>query len=392
MRARKITDRVSWLGAIDWNRRLFDALIPLPEGTSYNAYLVRGSEKTVIIDSVDESMENYLLTQLADVDHIDYIICQHAEQDHSGSIPALMKRYPKATVICSQRAKEMIVEHLHVDPEKIQTVADGESINLGDCSLRFISTPWVHWPETMCTYLEEEQILFSCDFFGSHLATTNLYAGDNLLVLHDAKRYYAEIMMPFRKQIQNNLKKLDQLDIKLIAPSHGPLFDKPEVIINSYKRWSSNEVENRVVIPYISMHGSTKIMVEYLLHALVDLGIEVQPFDLTVADLGDLAISLVDAATMVIGTPTVNVGPHPHVVGAVYLANSLKPKTRFTAVIGSYGWGNKTVDQISAMIPNIKAEMLGSFLCKGLPRDMDMKELDNLAQTISQKHREIFDF
>lgn len=392
MRARKITDRVSWLGAIDWNRRLFDALIPLPEGTSYNAYLVQGSEKTVIIDSVDESMENHLLTQLADVKHVDYIICQHVEQDHSGSIPTLMKRYPKAILICSQRAKEMIVEHLHVDPESIQTVADGESINLGDCSLRFISTPWVHWPETMCTYLEEEQILFSCDFFGSHLATTDLYAGDNLLVLHDAKRYYAEIMMPFRKQIQKNLKKLDEIDIKLIAPSHGPLFDKPEVIINSYKKWSSDEVENRVVIPYISMHGSTQLMVEYLVHALVDLGIEAQPFDLTVADLGDLAISLVDAATMVIGTPTVNSGPHPHVVGAVYLANSLKPKTRYTAIIGSYGWGGKAVDQISAMIPNIKAETLGSFLCKGLPREMDMKEIDDLAQTISQKHKEIFDF
>jgi flavorubredoxin len=208
-------------------------------------------------------------------------------------------------------------------------------------------------------------------------------------VIHDAKRYYAEIMMPYRKQIQNNLKKLEPYDIQLIAPSHGPLYDKPELIINAYKKWSGDQVYNRVVIPYISMHGSTGYMVEYLVHALVDQGVMVQPFDLAVADIGEVAMSLVDAATIVIGTPTVSGGPHPVVFGATHLVNTLKPKTRFASIIGSYGWGTKAVEQLSALIPNIHAEMLGTVLCKGLPRDPDLALLDDLAVKIARKHQEI---
>lgn len=389
MRARKISERVSWMGAIDWNRRLFDALIPIPEGTSYNAYMVKGTEKTVIIDSVDDSMVHHLITQLDGVERVDYIISQHAEQDHSGSIPMLLERYPDAVLLCSKRAQVMLEEHLHVNPERVRIVDDGETLSLGDCSLKFIYTPWVHWPETMSTWLEEEQTLFSCDFFGSHLATTELFAGDNLLVIHDAKRYYAEIMMPYRKQIQGNLKKLETLDIKLIAPSHGPVYDKPEVIIDAYHKWASDQVANKVVIPYISMHGSTAHMVDYLLHALVDYGIEVHPFDLAVTDLGELAMALVDAATIVIGTPTVDAGPHPHVFSATHLANCLKPKAKFAAIIGSYGWGTKAVEQITQLMPNIKAEMLGTYLCKGLPRDPDLKALDDLADKIYRKHQEV---
>ncbi len=171
---------------------------------------------------------------------------------------------------------------------------------MGDKTLEFIHTPWVHWPETMCSYLKEDKILFSCDFFGSHVATTDLYVTDKALVYEAAKRYYAEIMMPFRKIIQKNLDKVESREVKLIAPSHGPIYDDPRFIIDAYRDWVSEEPKNEVVLPYISMHGSTEKMVHYLVSALTKRGVKVHLFNLAVTDIGKLAISLVDAATIVI--------------------------------------------------------------------------------------------
>lgn len=389
MKPRQIRDRIQWMGAVDWNRRLFDSLIPLPDGTSYNAYLVRGSEKTALLDSVDPTMEHILMTQLADIRDVHYVVSHHAEQDHSGAIPAVLQKYPGAQLVCTPKAKEMLVDHLHVPADRIRTVDDGEAISLGDRTLRFVHTPWVHWPETMVTYLPEDKVLFTCDFFGSHLATSELYAGENPYVCEAAKRYYAEIMMPFRKTIQNNLKKIQDLAFDLIAPSHGPIYDKPNCILDAYRDWVSDRVSNLVVIPYISMHGSTESMVNYLVSSLAEYGIRVQKFDLSVTDLGKLAIALVDAATIVIGTPTVHVGPHPSVFSATHLANALRPKLRYAAIIGSYGWGTKAVEQISGLIPNLKVEVLGTVLCKGLPRAEDFAALDALADKIKEKHSEI---
>ncbi|MCK4546577.1 MAG: FprA family A-type flavoprotein [Candidatus Eisenbacteria sp.] len=389
MKARRICSGVRWMGAVDWNRRLFDALIPLPDGTSYNAYLVKGSEKTALLDTVDPTMENVLMQQLSDVETIDYIVAHHAEQDHSGTIPAVLRKYPHARLVCSQKAKAMLVDHLHVPPENIQTVKDGETLSLGNKTLQFVYTPWVHWPETMVTHLPEDKILFTCDFFGSHLATSGLYAGDNPYVYEAAKRYYGEIMMPFRKAIQNNLTKIADLEFDLIAPSHGPIHDKPARILDAYRDWVSDSVSNLVVIPYISMHGSTETMVDYLVSALAERGVNVQTFNLEVTDIGKLAISLVDAATIVIGTPTVHMGPHPAVFSATHLANALRPKLKYAAIIGSYGWGTKVVEQISGLIPNLKVEILGAVLCKGLPRPEDFTALDGLADTIKEKHSQV---
>lgn len=388
MKARKLCDRVDMIGAIDWNRRLFDSLIPLPDGTSYNAYLVWGSQKTALIDTVDPAMLSILMRQLENIKNIDYVIAQHAEQDHAGAIPFVLEKYPDATLICSPKAKDMLVDHLHVPVCRIKTVEDNEVISLGDRHLTFIHTPWVHWPETMCTYLREDRILFTCDFFGSHLATSNMFAGDAPYVAEAAKRYYAEIMMPFRKIIKTNISKIHNLDYDYIAPSHGPVYDKPEFIVDAYKEWVNERVHNKVVIPYISMHGSTEIMVNYLVSSLMEYGMDVQPFDLTVTDLGHLAMALVDAATLVIGTPTVHFGPHPSVFAATHLANSLKPKLKFAAIIGSYGWGTKAAEQIAELIPNLKVEVLDSVLCKGLPRQADFELLDALAAKIHAKHVE----
>jgi flavorubredoxin len=378
------------VGAVDWDRRLFDALIPLPDGTSYNAYLIKGSEKTALIDTVDPAMEAGLLDNLnrLGVKQIDYVVANHAEQDHSGALPKVLEVYPQAQVVATPKCREMLASLLLIPEDRIVTVADGETLSLGDKTLEFIYAPWVHWPETMLTYLREDKILFPCDLFGSHLATSDLYVTDEGRVYEAAKRYYAEIMMPFRTHIQKHLERLKSYDLRVIAASHGPLYEKPEFILSAYRRWVANEPENIVVLLYISMHGSTRKMVEYLVGALAENGVSVQQFDLSVTDLGKLAMSLVDAATLVLGVPTALVGAHPPVAYAAFLANVLRPKLKYVSIIGSYGWGSKAIEQLSGMIPNLKAEVLEPVYVKGFPRAEDFLALDKLAETIARKHRE----
>ncbi|MFA4932267.1 MAG: FprA family A-type flavoprotein [Caldisericia bacterium] len=375
------------MGAVDWDRRLFDSLIPLPEGTSYNAYLVRGSEKTALLDTVDPTKLDVLMAQLDAVDHLDYLIAHHAEQDHSGSIPAILARYPEAVLVTNPKAKELLQELLDIPSGRFRTVADGETLSLGNKTLRFIYLPWVHWPETMGTYVEEDHVLFSCDFFGSHRAQSGMFAENNV-VMHGAKRYYAEIMMPFRSFIIKNLDKLAGTQIDMICPSHGPVYKDPAFIMDAYREWAGGPPHNKVVIPFVSMHGSTLKMVDRLTAALADRGVGVERFDLTTSDLGEIAMSLVDAATIVIGTPAVLTGPHPKTIEIAYLAGALRPKTQFVSIVGSYGWGQRIVDVLGGLIAPLKAEVLTPVLAKGDPRAADMQAIDALAETIAAKHRE----
>jgi flavorubredoxin len=388
MHKRQIKKGIYWMGAVDWDRRLFDSLIPLPDGTTYNAYLIEGSEKTALLDTVDPPKADELMAQLDGVSNIDFIVSHHAEQDHSGTIPRVLDRFPEAKVVTTPKAKGMLIDLLKIPENAFITVEDGEVLSLGDKTLKFIHTPWVHWPETMVTYLEEDRILFSCDFYGSHIATTGLFVTDQGRVYEAAKRYFAEIMMPFRTVIQKNIEKLKGYDIQMIAPSHGQLYDRPAWILEAYRDWVMGAPHNLVALPFVSMHGSTRQMVDNLVSALVENGVGVELFSLPVADIGKLAMSLVDAATVVVGTSTVLAGPHPLAAYATFLANALRPKAKFLSIIGSYGWGGKTVETLAGMIPNLKVEVLEPVLCKGAALETDFEALDRLAGTIAQKHKE----
>ncbi len=194
--------------------------------------------------------------------------------------------------------------------------------------------------------------------------------------------------MPFRNVIQKNLEKLASYDIEMIAPSHGQIFPRAAFIIDAYRDWILGPPRNTVVLPYVSMHESTKQMVDYLVSALVERGVRVEQFNLEVTDIGKLAMALVEAATIVVGTPTILAGPHPYAAYAAFLANALRPQTKFLSIIGSYGWGGKTVEVLAGMIPNLKVEVIDPVLCKGVPSEKVFKALDDLAAAISEKHRE----
>ncbi|HTY13111.1 MAG TPA: FprA family A-type flavoprotein [Candidatus Omnitrophota bacterium] len=377
------------VGALDWDRRLFDELIPLPDGTTYNSYLLKGKDKTALIDTVDPTRSEELFANLKElgITSIDYIIAHHGEQDHSGSIPAVLKAFPMARVVTNAKCRAELVDLLAVPDDKFVVVEDRQTLPLGGKTLEFILTPWVHWPETMVTYVREEEILFTCDFFGSHLASSSLYSDNEAEAYRSAKRYFAEIMMPFRQNITGNLEKIKGLKIGMIAPSHGPVHRRPEFIINAYRDWVSDAVKNEVVIPFVSMHGSTRAMIDHFVGCLMKRGVGVKPFDLPRTDVGELAMSLVDAATVVIGTPTVLTGPHPAAVYAAFLANALRPKTRYVSLIGSFGWAGRMPEVITGMVPNLKAEMLAPVIAKGYPKPSDLAALDALAELIYNKHQ-----
>jgi len=388
---RQLKENIYEVGAIDFDARLFDRLIPLPDGTSYNSYLIKGSDKTALLDTVDPTKTEVLLCNLIElgINKIDYVVAHHAEQDHSGSLPDVLLIYPDAKVVTNPKCKSMLIDLLGIEDAKFITVEDGRTLSLGDKTLQFFYIPWVHWPETMATYLKQDRVLFSCDFFGAHLATSGLFVDDEAVVYESAKRYYAEIMMPFRQQINANLAKLNDLDIDIIAPSHGPVHNHPGFIVNAYKDWAFDAVKNEVVVAYVSMHGSTAKIVSYFVDALIKRGITVKQFELATVDIGKLAMALVDAATLVVGSPTVLIGPHPCAAYATFLANALRPKTQFITVIGSFGWGGKIVEQLTAMITNIKAEILEPVLTKGEPKENDFTLLDKLADEILNKHNEL---
>uniref|UniRef100_A0A7C4U848 FprA family A-type flavoprotein n=1 Tax=candidate division WOR-3 bacterium TaxID=2052148 RepID=A0A7C4U848_UNCW3 len=387
---REITKGIYSVGSNHRDRKVFDELIPLPDGTTYNSYLIQGEKHNVLIDAVDPVKSEELIRNLKKLNiPVHYIVSHHAEQDHSGAIPDVLKSFPDAKVLTNEKCKSFLMDLLFIPEEKFIVVKDREKFDIGGRTLEFIFTPWVHWPETMVTYLIEEKMLFSCDFFGSHYGTDDITIDIGEGIFEPAKRYYAEIMMPFRSVIKNNIKKLREYEIKMILPSHGPIHKNPDFIINAYEDWISDNVKNKVIIPYVSMHGSVKNMVDYLSKKLDDMEIPVKTINLSGGDIGELAIELVDAATVILAVPTMLVNIHPVGAFALYLLNALKPKTRFIGLISSYGWGGNAVEFVKSQIPNLKAELLQPVLIKGNLKDDDKKLIDALAENILNKHREI---
>jgi len=391
VKPQEIRKDVYFLGVPHWERRLFDSLIPLPDGTSYNAYLVKGKNLTILIDTVEPAVAKYLFQQLEmlRVDRIDYIVSQHTEQDHSGSIPMMLEKYPEATVLCSKKAFELLKIHLNLPEERLRVVEDGEIFDIGGKTLRFIYTPWVHWPETMCTYLEEERLLFTCDFFGSHLATYSVYASEDERTELAAKRYYAEIMAPFRSPIRNNLKKLDEIEIEMICPSHGPIHDVPARILDLYRTWSGDSLDNLTSVFYVSMHGSTVEAVDYLCDALVKRGVKVKRYDLVVSDLGEIAMALVDSASLVVAAPTVLNGLHPLAIEVVYLADRLRAKAKGLGAIISYGWGSMAQEQLKTLMPGFKEKWMRVITFRGFPSEDTFREVEELANEIACLHEQL---
>jgi flavorubredoxin len=386
----KISEGVYWVGAKDWNRRLFDALIPLPKGTTYNSYLIIGENKKALIDTVNPGFEKELeekISQVVNPVDIDYVIMNHAEPDHAGSIPYIMAINSKAKLVTSSKGAKMAQTFYKVPEARIVGVHDQETIDLGGKTLRFIEAPMLHWPETMFTYISENKILFPCDFLGSHVAA-GFYDDDLEDLLVYAQRYWGEIMMPFRVMAQKALEKIKDLEIEMIAPSHGPIHRNPERILKAYSKWANGETRKKAMIVYVTMWNSTEKMIQPIAETLASEGIEIAVHNLVFADIGDVAKDLVDSRAIVLGVPTVLGGAHPLAVYAAYLVKALRPPLKFGVVLGSYGWGGGAIKHIQEVLGPSKMDIVESMEINGPPTENDVVKITEIGKTLAKKIRE----
>ncbi len=386
----EISQNIYWVGVRDWNRRLFDALIPLPKGTTYNSYLVVGTNKKALIDTVNPGFENELderIRKVVDPSDLDYVIMNHAEPDHAGSIPYMMSINSKAKLITSSKGAKMAQTFYKVPENRIKTVTDGETIDLGGKTLRFIEAPMLHWPETMFTYVPENKTLFPCDFFGLHVAE-GLYDDEVEDMILFAQRYFGEIMMPFRFNAQKAMEKIKDLKIDIIAPSHGPIHKNPERILGAYKKWANGETKQKAIIVYVTMWKSTEKMIQAMAETLASEGIEIVRHNLTVADISDVARDLVDSRAIVLGTPTVLGGAHPLAVYASYLVKALRPPTKYAVVLSSYGWGGGAIKHVQEVLGPTKMEVVGAVDVNGPPTEKDIQQVIDLGRVLAKKIKE----
>ncbi|MDP2726065.1 MAG: FprA family A-type flavoprotein, partial [Dehalococcoidia bacterium] len=345
-------------------------------------------QKTALIDTVAHGFEDLLLekvSRVVDPARLDYLVMNHAEPDHGGSIPRVMEAAPRARLVVNKRGAELASVFYNIPPERCQIVADGDSLDLGGRTLQFLDTPWLHWPETMSTYCPEERVIFSCDFLGAHLASDKLFAdevGD--LVLPEAKRYYASIMMPFASKAIRALDRFQALDLRIVAPSHGPVHREPRRLLEAQRKWAGGPLERKVVLIYATMYGSTEALKEAVVGALSAKGVETVEYNLAVADLSHIAADLVDARALVIGSPTFIGGPHPLVLAAMETVRLLRPPGKIAALFGSSGWSGGAAAQLKARLEPAGYHVLEPVEIKGPPRPGDLEAARALGQRVAE--------
>jgi flavorubredoxin len=382
----EIASGIYAVGSIDFNRRIFDALAPTPMGTTYNCYLVRGSAKTALIDTVHTGYENELSGK---IDHLlgshalDYIVMNHAEPDHAGAIRYLLDRSP-AALVTTPKGAELARLYFKIPADRIKIVKNDETIDLGARTLRFLHAPFLHWPETMFTYIPEDEVLFSCDFFSAH-NTSGIFDDHAEDLLYWARRYYGEIMMPLAKMGRQGMAKLKNLDIKLIGPSHGPVYRRPSTILTAYDDWTSENTRHKAMLIYVSMYGTIASMVRLVADTLMANDVDVQVYDLAATDIGELAGHLVDTPALVLGTPTVLGAMHPLAMYATIMIKTLRPPLKYGLLINSYGWGKGAIHQGIQFFEDAKIETIASIEINGVPEPADNVRLVAEAERLAEK-------
>jgi len=357
-----LRDNINWVGYVDWTVRDFHSF-ETTRGATYNSYLIR-DEKTALIDTVKARYARELLKNVAnltDPSKVDYLICNHAEPDHASAIPQVLKELPNATLVCNQKCYQTLDKFSDTSDWKTKIISNGESLSLGKHTLQFIETPMVHWPESMFTYVPEEKILFSMDAFGQHIASSGRFDDevDMCAVMQEAKSYYANIVMPYGKQVAGVLKKAADLDIEMIATSHGVIWRSHiDKIISAYKNWSRFRPAAKVLIVYDTMWESTAQMARAI-HAGASIsGVDAQLVHIRRSGLTALATEALDAAAIAFGSATLNRGMMPMAAAGLAYLEGLRPTGKVGFAFGSYGWGKGAAEAIDERLKVMKLEML----------------------------------
>jgi len=391
MKAQEIKKDIYFVGAKDWNIRDFHGY-KVPRGTSYNAYLII-DEKITLVDTVKAPFSQELLTKIKsiiDPTKIDYLICNHVEMDHSSSMPAVLEQTKNATVITDMQGKNSLAQHYDTSDWKIEVVKTGDTLNIGKRTLSFVQTPMLHWPDSMVTYIEQDKLLLPNDGFGQHIAADSIFANENPMdiIFEEAKSYYANILFPFPKQTFNALEVLQNLEIDMIAPAHGCIWQKDEVkkIQELYNDWASGKNENKAVIIYDTMWGSTEKMARSIELELESHNIKVAVKNLKEVDVSEIMTELIDSKYVIIGCSVLNNQILPKMAGFLNYMQGLKPHDKIGFSFGSYGWAKGVLDQLQQPFEALNFETpVDSFTCQYVPTEEDLNELQNKIKELVKK-------
>ena len=365
--SKKINDKILWVGKTDWELKKFHGdEFTTVKGSSYNSYLIR-DEKTVLIDTVWLPYDREFVKDLKkeiDLNKIDYIIIQHGEVDHSGALVELMKEIPNTPIYCTANAVKSIKGQYHQDWNYVP-VKTGDKLNIGENTLTFIEAPMLHWPDTMFTYMDKEEILFSNDGFGQHLASEYLYADevDQADLFNQALTYYANILAPFGMMVKNKINEIlnMNLPIKMICPSHGLIWrENPTQIVNKYLEWADSYKENQITIIYDTMWNSTRKMAEAIAKGIKnsDKEVEIKLMNTSKDDKTDVLTEVFKSKTILVGSPTVNNGYLHSIAGILEMIKGMKLKGKKAAAFGSFGWSGEAVKLITEELKKSGFEIL----------------------------------
>ncbi|HOO70911.1 MAG TPA: FprA family A-type flavoprotein [Spirochaetota bacterium] len=378
MKAVKIKENIYWVGGVDWDLRNFHGYLT-QRGSTYNAYLVI-DDKITLIDTVKHYLYDEMLDRISSVvdpSKIDYIISNHVEMDHSGSLPMIKKAAPNAEIITSPNGQKGLQKHYR-EEWNYRVVKSGDTLDLGKRNLHFVLTPMVHWPDNMIAYMPEEKILFSNDAFGQHLASSERFDNEYHLdiIMDEARKYYANIVLPYSEQVKKALAAAAELDISIIAPSHGIIWkDHVSTIIREYVKWSNNETKNKALIIYDTMWKSTEKIAYTIQAAFENKSYVSRMLNLQHNHISDIMTEVIDAKYICVGSPTLNNNMMPTVASFLTYLKGLAPKGRIGLAFGSYGWGGQSVAMVEDVLKSCGFEMLENIKINYVPSGIELSNI-----------------
>ena len=380
---------IYWVGYVDWTVRDFHGY-STKRGSSYNAYLI-DDECPTLVDAVKEPYAGVLLGNIAaqiDLSQLRYIVCNHAEPDHSGGLPHVVRACPGVEVVCNAKCKDALAAHFDTDGWNFRIIEDGAELSIGSNTLKFINTPMVHWPESMFTYLPEQKILFSMDAFGQHYATANRFDDEESYekIMWEAKTYFANIVMLYDKPIQRTLQKASGLEFKTIAPSHGIIWRANiDKIISSYLDWVKQKPARKVLVSYDSMWQSTELMAKAIMDGVLESDVQASLINLREGDYTTLATEVLDSPTLAVGSPTLNKTLMPMTAAALTYLKGLGPRNKSGFAFGSYGWSSGGAQDVESYLREMKFNILREpLICRYRPTSDVLAECRAAGRMLSE--------
>ena len=389
----KVLENIFWVGVVDWNIRHFHGFTySTHRGTTYNAYLIV-DKKIALVDTVHHQFAGEMIERIKEVidpSKIDYVIANHVESDHSGSIKEILKLAPNATVVGTANCKAGLEKH-YFGNWKFQTVKTGDTLNLGERTLSFLEAPMLHWPDNMFTYIEKDALLLSNDGFGQHLASSKRFDDevDPNILMEEAAKYYANILWLYSTLVTRKIEEVQKLGLKIdmIAPSHGVIWRKdPMKIVTAYLRWAKGEAKKKVLIVYDTIWESTEKMAKAMLEGISSEGIEATLFRLPVSDNGDIIAALLETKGLLVGSATINNGILPTVAPFLREMEGLRPRNKLAAAFGSYGWGGGATATIEKSLKSAGMELAApAMTVKWVPDKTELQKCYEYGQEFAKK-------